>query len=80
METMIQCHNCQEELNQADWEANEGCCLHCGRSVESSGHWISQRQGLGVLKSRLDLRLPTLRAASLPARTINPVPVRRIYA
>lgn len=80
METMIQCPRCQEELNQADWEANQGCCLHCGRSIESTAHWVRQRRGLGILRSRLDLRSPDLRRVTIPSRSLAALSGRRIYA
>jgi hypothetical protein len=30
MSHQIHCHECHEDLNAADWEANGGCCTACG--------------------------------------------------
>lgn len=35
MTSMIQCPHCQEDMNPADWEANEQFCISCGRPTEN---------------------------------------------
>lgn len=47
MEHNIHCSHCQEDMNQADWEANHGRCLHCGKAVESE--WQMLRQPINPL-------------------------------
>ena len=42
METLIHCQSCGEDMNYPDWEANGGCCLHCGDEVASP--WWERRQ------------------------------------
>lgn len=41
METLIHCPECHEDMNSADWEANNSCCTHCGSEV---GSWHEQRR------------------------------------
>ncbi|MEM6885376.1 MAG: hypothetical protein AAF571_10115 [Verrucomicrobiota bacterium] len=77
MNTMIQCPTCCEELNHADWEANDGCCFHCGEAIESPSDWIQQRRSLGALRSRLELRPNFSRQHQPSTITFEP---RRLYA
>jgi len=55
METIIQCRNCGEDTNRADWEASHANCIHCGEATEGV-----IRRGLGslaALRTRLELEL-----------------------
>lgn len=77
MNTMIHCPTCSEEMNHADWEANNGCCYHCGSPIHSPEDWIQQRRSLGALRSRLDLRPNFRRQVEPSSIALDP---RRIYA
>jgi hypothetical protein len=54
METMIQCNRCQEDMNEADWEANERCCLHCGSKLPGTISEMIQPRHFEPLKTRLE--------------------------
>lgn len=62
METQIQCPHCHDDMNVADWNANGGCCIHCGESTEERSPFPSRRdvrrlQPLVDLHKRLTARL-----------------------
>ncbi|MEM6823153.1 MAG: hypothetical protein AAF558_14575 [Verrucomicrobiota bacterium] len=79
MNNIIHCPICQEDMNPADWEANEGCCCHCGREIASPGDWANHRQGFNVLRSRLDLQ-PRFNFSRGSIAELNLSDARRIYA
>ncbi len=68
METMIQCNRCQEDMNEADWEANQHCCLHCGSKLPDPISEITQPRRFAPLKTRLEF-----------SRVFEPVRRQAIY-
>lgn len=75
METMIQCHYCQEDMNEADWTANHHCCLHCGHSVDSPLREFHQPRPFRPLQTRL-----AFRDLAQPVHSSNLVGETRLYA
>lgn len=54
METMIQCNRCQEDMNEADWEANQYCCLHCGSKLPGAISEFTRPRRFAPLTTRLE--------------------------
>ncbi|NJK90913.1 MAG: hypothetical protein HC904_03180 [Blastochloris sp.] len=59
MEHNIHCPHCQEDMNHADWEANNGQCLHCDHNIEPEWQVI-RRQRNPLTQARHRIQLQTL--------------------
>ena len=56
-ETYIYCPLCSGDMNSADWEANEGHCLHCGSSALPENPMRRQRRNpLSAVRRQLEIR------------------------
>ncbi|MDR1191307.1 MAG: hypothetical protein LBK60_06560 [Verrucomicrobiales bacterium] len=57
MTTLIHCHHCQEDMNDADWDANGGRCLHCDAPLTVTWEQPDRKlASLLSLRRRLQLR------------------------
>ena len=85
MTKLIHCPHCQEDINEADWEANASCCPGCGNAVELPDAWMHHERGFAAFRERMEWRslfnrgTPVSRSAT-KMRFQPVIAARRVYA
>jgi len=75
MENIIHCDHCQEDMNQADWEANSQHCLQCGKLIGNFSMTLSQPRRFEPIKARLQFA-----DIFRQGRSLQPTAETRLYA